>query len=163
AIETQMNTWRVLHGMEAINLRFFSVYGPELRADCVPYLIASAIENDAEFTVLGDGSSVRDYIEIEDVLDAIEAALVAPYNPQFPTALNIGSGMGTRLSDLIRLIEGGMRKSARVVHKPAVAGELPTIVADMRKSKEVLDWAPRVKIDDGMRRFSEWFTQRRRT
>src|SRR6185295_9192648 len=138
AVEALMNTWRALHGMETINLRFFSVYGPELRPDCVPHLIASAIENNAEFTVLGDGSSVRDYIEVEDVMDAIEAALQAPWSAQFPTALNIGSGMGTRLSDLIKLIEQGMNKTARIVHKPAVVGELPVIVAGVQAAKEAL-------------------------
>ncbi|HLX63471.1 MAG TPA: NAD-dependent epimerase/dehydratase family protein [Planctomycetota bacterium] len=162
AAEVLMNTWRVLHGMETINLRFFSVYGPDLRPDCVPHLIASAIQNGTEFTLFGDGSSVRDYVEIEDVLDAIEAALHVPWTQDFPTSINIGSGVGTRLIDLLSKIEQGLEKKARIVHNPAQAGEQQAIVADVRLAKRVLNWSPRVGLDDGIRRFAEWFKQSRR-
>lgn len=159
AVEALMNTWRVLHGMAAFNLRFFSVYGPELRPDCVPHLIATAIAKGNDFTVFGDGSSVRDYIEIDDVLDAIEAAIMIPWSADIPAALNIGSGVGTPLLELIELIERGLKEKARIVHKPAVAGELHSIVADIHAAKRILNWSPRVKLEDGIARFTEWFKQ----
>src|ERR1043165_9303661 len=164
AVETLMNTWRALHGTPTINLRFFSVYGPELRADCVPHLIASAIASGKEFSVYGDGSSVRDYVDIEDVLDAIENAINVPWRASFPPALNIGSGVGTRLLELVGLIERGLGQKARLIYKPAVAGELQSIVADIGLAQRVLNWSPRVTIGAGISRFTEWFklTQSRR-
>ena len=98
ATETMLNTYRMLHGFEAINLRFFSVYGPDLRPDCVPHLIASAIRDEREFTIFGDGSSVRDYVEIEDVVDSIDAAIRAKWRENFPAAINIGSGTGDNIA-----------------------------------------------------------------
>ena len=157
AAETILNAWRALHTMETVNLRLFSVYGPDLRPDSVPHLIASAIREERDFTVFGDGSSVRDYVEIDDVVNAIEAAIAVPWTNDFPTALNIGSGVGTRLLDLVRLIERGLNKKGCLVHKPAVAGELHTIVADNANAKRVLNWKPRVELRDGVARLTDWF------
>jgi nucleoside-diphosphate-sugar epimerase len=163
ATETFVNTWRVLHGMEAINLRLFSVYGPELRPDCVPHLIASAIRDDRDFTIFGDGSSVRDYVEIDDVVRAIQAAIHTPWSKSFPLALNIGSGIGTALIELVRIIERGMNKKARLVHKSAVRSELQAVVAGIDLARTTLQWEPRVELKDGMARLTNWFAQTRST
>lgn len=157
AIETQMNTWRALHGMETVNLRLFSTYGPGLRADCVPHLIASAIVAQRAFNVFGDGSSVRDYVAVEDVVEAIELSLSAAWRSNFPLALNIGSGVGTRLIDLIRMLERGLRAELQIEFKPAVAGELAAITADVSAAQRELNWSPSVKIDAGMLGLTDWF------
>ncbi|MEI6231793.1 MAG: GDP-mannose 4,6-dehydratase [Planctomycetota bacterium] len=161
AAETVLNTWRVLHGMETINLRLFSVYGPDLRADSVPHLIASAIREQREFTVFGNGGSVRDYIEIEDVADALEAALRVRWSQDFPAALNIGTGVGTSLLEMIRTIEGAMNETARLVFKPTVPGELQAIIAECESAKRMLKWEPRVNRADGIARMAEWFNATR--
>lgn len=157
AAEILLNAWRALHGIEVVNLRLFSVYGPDLRPDSVPHLIASAIREEREFTVFGDGSSVRDYVEIDDVLNAIEAAIAAPWTSDFPRALNIGSGVGTPLLDLVRLIERGLNKKGRLVHKPAVAGELHAIVADIAEAERILKWKAQIGLHDGIARLTDWF------
>ena len=157
AVETQMNAWRALHGMETINLRLFSVYGPGLRRDCVPYLIASAILENRGFNLFGDGSSQRDYVALEDVLAAIEAALSVRWTDSFPTALNIGSGKGTRLIDLIQLLERGLGKKLTLEFKPPVQGELHSIIADVNQTEASLGWRPRVELAEGMGRLAKWF------
>ena len=157
AAETLLNTYRMLHRFEAINLRLFSVYGPDLRPDSVPHLIASAIRDDREFNIFGDGSSVRDYVEIRDVVDAIEAAVRVEWSANFPGTLNIGSGVGTPLLEVLRNIEQGMCKKARLVYKPAVEGELKTIVAGIENSGRFLGWKPRISFREGVGRFTEWF------
>src|SRR5262249_20308829 len=101
ACEMLANTYHALHKLQTINLRLFSVYGPDLRPDQAPHLIASAILKKQPFNVFGDGSSMRDYIEVEDALDAIESAIAS--KETFP-ALNIGSGFGTTLLELIQTI-----------------------------------------------------------
>lgn len=157
AVETQMNAWRALHGMETINLRLFSVYGAGLRRDCVPYLIASAILEARNFNVFGDGSSQRDYVALDDVLDALEAALAVRWTKIFPRALNIGSGKGTRLSDLIRLLEQGLDKKLALDFNPPVQGELHSIVADIALAETSLVWRPRVELANGMGGLAKWF------
>ena len=154
ACEVLVNTYRQLHKLETVNLRLFSVYGPDLRPDCVPHLIATAIMKGQPFTVFGDGSSMRDYIEVEDVLNAIEAAMHA--KPSFD-ALNIGSGYGASLVDLIRMIEKAMGRRAELVYKPAVAGELHTAVPDITHAMNSLSWEPQVDIEQGIARMAAWF------
>jgi UDP-glucuronate 4-epimerase len=154
ACEVLLNTYSILHKMQTVNLRLFSVYGPDLRQDCVPYLIATAILKHRPFTVFGDGTSMRDYIEIEDVLNAIEAAIGG--NESF-SALNIGSGFGTTLTDLLRLLEEALGQKAEVINKPPVAGELPLAVPDISLSMEKLKWEPAVSIEQGVERMAKWF------
>jgi UDP-glucuronate 4-epimerase len=154
ACEVLMNTYAALHKIETVNLRLFSVYGPDLRADSVPHLIATAILKGQPFTVFGDGSSVRDYVEIDDVLNAIEAAINGKGSHE---ALNIGSGFGTSLLELIQTIERAMGRRVELAHKPAVPGELQTAVPDISLAMEKLSWEPKVELESGIARMAAWF------
>jgi UDP-glucuronate 4-epimerase len=154
ACEVLLNHYQVQHKLEVANLRLFSVYGPDLRQDCVPYLILSAILKRKPFTVFGDGSSLRDYVEIEDVLSAVEAACSG--NESY-SALNIGSGYGTSLLELVQTIEKGLGQKAEIVNKPAVPGELQAAVPDISLAMEKLHWEPKVGLEQGIERMVKWF------
>ena len=154
ACEVLVNTYRELHKMQTVNLRLFSVYGPDLRPDTVPHLIASAIQKGQPFTIFGDGTAMRDYIEVDDVLSAFEAAVAGTESYD---ALNIGSGFGTQLSDLICMIEKAMGRRVEVVNKPAIAGELHTAVPDISLAMNTLNWEPKVDIEQGIVRMAAWF------
>jgi UDP-glucuronate 4-epimerase len=152
--EILMNTFQVLHKLQTINLRIFSCYGPELRADSVPHLIATSILKNQPFTVYGDGSSMRDFVEISDVVSAIEKAIACE---ESHAALNIGSGYGTTLLELVALIEKCLGKKAELIHKPSVPGELGVAIPDISLSMEKLKWEPRVSVEEGMARMANWF------
>ncbi|HEY3321540.1 MAG TPA: NAD-dependent epimerase/dehydratase family protein [Planctomycetota bacterium] len=154
ACEALLNTYRALGKLEVINLRLFSVYGPELRQDLVPHLIATAIMKGKPFTVFGDGSSIRDYIEIEDALNAIEAACNVP---EVHATLNVGSGFGTSVLELVHLIENALSKKAELVYKPAIEGELAVAIPDISLAMSVLKWEPAVSVESGMARMAGWF------
>jgi UDP-glucuronate 4-epimerase len=152
--EVLLNTYNILHKLQTINLRIFSCYGPELRADLVPHLIATAITKRQPFTIFGDGSAVRDFIEISDVVSAIERAIDCN---ESHTALNIGSGFGTSLLELIAVIEKCLGKKAELIYKPAVAGELAVAIPDISLSMEKLQWEPKVELEAGIERMVGWF------
>jgi UDP-glucuronate 4-epimerase len=154
ACEALLNTYHALYKMETVNLRLFSIYGPDLRQDCVPYLIGSAIMQGKPFTVFGDGSSMRDYIEVNDAMDAIEAACRG--HESYP-ALNIGSGFGTPLIDLVRLLEKCIGRKVELSFKASLASELPLAVPDLCLAMEKLKWEPKISIEEGMARLAEWF------
>lgn len=153
ACEVLLNTYRVVHKLETVNLRLFSVYGPEMRPDCVPFLIASAILKGQPFTIFGDGSSVRDYIEIVDVLGAIEAAVL---QNESHDALNIGTGSGTSMLELVRSIEQALGKKVDLVYKPAIPGELLVAIPDISMAMEMLKWKPIVGLPEGIDRMVAW-------
>ena len=154
ACEVLVNTYSLVHKMETLNLRVFSAYGPDLRPDNVPYLVSAAILKGKPFTIFGDGSSTRDYIEIEDLLNALEAAVTGTGSHP---ALNIGSGFGTTLSELVALIEQVLGKKAELVYKPVVPGELEIAIPDISLAMEKLQWEPAVTIEKGLERMAEWF------
>jgi UDP-glucuronate 4-epimerase len=151
--EVLMNTYRSVHRLETVNLRLFSVYGPDLRQDQVPYLIATTLVKNQPFTIFGDGSSLRDYIEVEDAVNAIEAAVNGKGSH---AALNVGSGFGTTVLELLHAIEKCMGKKAEVVYKPAVAGELAVAVPDISLTMEKLSWEPAVSLEQGVARMVAW-------
>ncbi|MFH0937925.1 MAG: GDP-mannose 4,6-dehydratase [Planctomycetota bacterium] len=152
--EILLNTYHALHRLETINLRLFSVYGPELRPDCVPHLIATAILKGQPFNVFGDGNSLRDYVEIGDVVDALQATICG--TTPFVT-LNIGSGFGTTLLELIRQIEQCLGKKAEIVYKPAISGELTVAVPDISLAMRTIQWEPKINLEQGISRMAKWF------
>jgi UDP-glucuronate 4-epimerase len=152
--EMLVNMYHGLHKLETVNLRLFSVYGPDLRPDQAPHLIASAILKKQPFTVFGDGSSMRDYIEVDDVLNAIERAVESK---ESYAALNIGSGFGTTLLELIQTIENALGKKAELVYKPPVLGELQVAVPDISLAMEKLKWEPTIDLETGIARVAAWF------
>lgn len=154
ACEVLINTYRQLHKLQTVNLRLFSVYGPDMRADCVPHIIATSILKKQPFTVYGDGSAMRDYVDVEDVVNAFETAIG---DSTSYAALNIGSGFGTSVVELLQLIEQQMGKKAEVVHKPGVAGELALAIPDISLAMEKLKWEPRVNLETGIKRMTAWF------
>jgi len=97
---------------------------------------------------------VRDYVEVRDVLNAIEAACRCR---ESHAALNIGSGVGTTLLDLIELLQKHLGRKAELVYKPPAAGELRAAVPDISLAKAKLGWAPHVSLEEGVARLAEWF------
>jgi nucleoside-diphosphate-sugar epimerase len=159
ACEVLLNTYQALHKFQTASLRVFSCYGPELRPDCVPHLIASAILKNKPFTVFGDGLAMRDYVDIDDVVSAFERAIdrVCVAGGESYPALNIGSGFGTTLLELVALIEKSLGKKAELAHEPPVAGELAVAIPDISLSMEKLNWEPQVSLEQGIERMADWF------
>lgn len=156
ASEVQLNTYARLGKLETVNLRLFSVYGPGLNPYTVPFLIANAILTQQPFTILGDGSSRRDYIDVADVVRAIELALQA--EGSLP-AVNIGTGVGTSLQELVRSIEQCLNKQAVLVYKPALAGELSLAIPDVSLARERLGFAAQTAIEAGLQRTMDWINK----
>lgn len=154
ACEVLLNTYATLYGIETVNLRLFTVYGPDLRQDQVPHLITTAVLRKQPFTVFGDGSAMRDYIYVDDAVSAIEAAVLGTGSHP---ALNIGSGFGTTLLELIAEIEKGLGKKCEIVHKPAIDGELQVAVPDITHTMEKLRWEPQVSLEQGIAKMLAWF------
>jgi UDP-glucuronate 4-epimerase len=152
--EVLVNTYSRLYKIEAVTLRLFSAYGPHLRRDCVPYIFASAILQGQPLTVFGDGSAMRDYIEIEDVVNAFQAAILGGNSD---LTLNVGSGFGTSTVELIHILEKALKKKAKIIFKPAINGELNVAVPDISQAMNILQWEPKISLEAGAARMAAWF------
>lgn len=119
-----------------------------------PYKFAKLISDNKKIEVYGDGSSKRDYTYISDVVDGIILAL--DKNLGFEI-INLGNSNPIELKSFIKLIEKFVGKKAGIGHLPMQEGDVPLTYADISKAKRLLGYEPKVKIEEGIKRFVGWF------
>ena len=105
----------------------------------------------------GDGSTKRDFTYVGDIVSGILAAL--DLSPRFEI-INLGNGTPVSLKDLLAITEKVTGKKASVTHDAAKPEDVPVTHADLTKAKEVLRYTPRVGLEEGVRRFVEWYRTR---
>lgn len=135
-------------------LRFFTVYGPRGRPDmAIGKFIASALRGQS-VPLYGDGSVVRDFTYVSDIVAGVCAALERP--PVGFEAVNIGGGRTVSMKELIAKLEGALGVSLDLDRHPAAAGDMPLTSADLTRAKARLGFASRVDLDEGLARTVAW-------
>ena len=148
------HTYNHLFGLPITCLRFFTVYGPRQRPEMAIHYFTRAIAAGEPINVFGDGSAVRDFTFIDDCVDGIVAAFERCAG--FHT-YNLGRGGTVRLGDLIGMIESSVGEPAQINYLPAEPGDVPTTFANVSRARTELGYEPSVSIQEGVRRFVEWF------
>ena len=154
ACEALGHVYAHIHKMDIVMLRFFTVYGPRQRPDLAIHKFAGLIEQGKPIPVFGDGSTARDYTFVSDTLDGIMACTRREFGFEI---FNLGESECVKLSRLIELLEQTLGKKAVIERLPNQAGDVPLTYADISKAERMLGYHPRVKIDEGIQRFVEWF------
>ena len=154
ACEALGHVWHHIYGMDVAMLRFFTVYGPRQRPDLVIYKFAKLITVGKPIPVFGDGSAARDYTFITDTLDGIIACTQKEFGYEI---FNLGESQTVKLNDLIKLLEKALDKKAVIDRQPVQPGDVPITFADISKARARLGYNPRVKIEQGLPKFVDWF------
>lgn len=131
-------------------LRPSNVYGPQQPLRPGFGLIRTLLERartGAKITVFGDGSAVRDYLYIDDLIDACLFAMDKPTG-----TYNIGSGTGHSLRDVLTMIEQVTGSPLEIEHQPQRASDVHRIVLDTRRAQEQLGWRAHVQLLEGLQR-----------
>ena len=145
-------------GLNITCLRFFTVYGPRQRPEMAIHKFARLILDGREVPVFGDGSSRRDYTYVDDIVQGVLSSVRV--NPTFDI-INLGESQTVSLLDLIRLLEGALGRKARLQFLPEQAGDMAITYADIARAREMLAYNPSTPVQEGIRRFAEWFVQAR--
>jgi UDP-glucuronate 4-epimerase len=147
------HTYHHLCGMSITCLRFFTVYGPRQRPDLAIHKFAKLIEQDKPIPVYGDGSMMRDFTYIDDIIDGTAAAMekCAGFN-----IYNLGESQPVTVNDLIAEIEKALGKKAVREHLPLQPGDVERTYADITKAAGELGYNPSTGIDAGLARFVVW-------
>ena len=159
AAELLCHTHAHLYGLSVACLRFFTVYGPRQRPDLAIHKFARLMTDGSEIPVFGDGSTERDYTYIDDIVDGVESALdwtVAADAGTFEI-MNLGENQTTSLSRLVELIAAELGVKPQLKHLPHQPGDVQCTFADIAKARTMLGYDPHTSIEDGIRRFIEWF------
>jgi len=143
-----------IYKLPAVCLRFFTVYGPRQRPDLAIHKFVRLIEENREIPFFGDGSSLRDYTFIDDIVDGIVAAM--KLDSQFDV-INLGNSHPISLSHLIHLIEQKLGKTARIKTLSIQPGDMLSTHADLTKAHELLGYEPKVSFENGFGCFLNWF------
>ena len=104
--------------------------------------------------VNGDGEQTRDYVFVEDVVEANVRALE---RPDVKGPVNIGTGAESSVNDLLRQINRWVDHPVQAVHGPPKAGEQRRSAVDPSRAKQLLGWSPQVTLEEGIRRTVEYF------
>jgi UDP-glucuronate 4-epimerase len=156
AMEVMAYTFHHLHGLNINILRFFTVYGPRGRPDMAVYLFTDAIARRRPLTLFGDGSEGRDYTFIDDNVGGVVAAA---YRPLGYRIINLGNAHPESNRRLIEIIEASLGLPAEIVYKPFPAADPRLTFSDTTLARQLLDYQPHTRLDEGVPRFVEWYRE----
>jgi len=151
--ELHVFTAHHLHGISAVCLRFFTVYGPRQRPEMAIAKFIRGIEAGEPIPFYGDGGSRRDYTYIDDIIDGVEAALARREGFEI---INLGGAHPVTLAELVAQVETATGKRAKLDRQPEQPGDVPVTFASVEKAERVLNYRARVPLPEGLRRAVEW-------
>ena len=154
ACEALGHMWHHIYKMDVAMLRFFTVYGPRQRPDLAIYKFAKLMAAGKPIPVFGDGSAARDYTFVTDTLDGIIACTKKEFGYEI---FNLGESETVSLARMIELLEAALGKKAVIDRQPLQPGDVPITFADISKARAMLGYNPRVKFEEGIKIFAEWF------
>ena len=155
AAEHYVRTIGRLWGIETVILRVFNAYGPGqfapvYRAPVIPALTKQALSG-GSLVVFGNGEQIRDFVYVDDVVDALVAAATAKNVDR--AIINVGSGQGTSINQLAQYVGVVVGRRTRTLYSQAEDGGVPQLVADITLAQEKLGFCPRLSLEEGLRQY----------
>jgi Nucleoside-diphosphate-sugar epimerases len=156
--EIYCKNFRKVYGLRTVILRLFNVYGP--RRENSSYMGAVTnfmlkIMKGEPVEVFGDGSDIRDYVYVGDVVKAIILSLEKDVSGEY----NIGTGVGTSTNSLIQTIGKVVGVQPSIINKPKRQGDTPSRVADITKSVRELGYTPDYDLHSGLIKLKDYFSK----
>ncbi len=153
-------TYYALYGLDIINMRFFTVFGPRQRPDLAIHKFTRLILNDSEIPMFGDGSTSRDYTYYEDTVEGVCRALDYLFtHEKVYEIVNLGNNQPVRLKDMIAAIEKATGKKARIKQLPMQPGDVDITYANIDKAKKLLGYNPKYSFEEGVKNFVDWYKE----
>jgi UDP-glucuronate 4-epimerase len=156
ANELMANAYHHIYGISVTGLRFFTVYGPWGRPDMAYYRFSHKICEGEPISIFNHGKMKRDFTYIDDIVKGTVAAIDLGAACD---VFNLGNNRPVELLYFIELLEEALGKKAVKNMLPMQAGEVVETFADIEKSQKILGFRPEVSIEEGIRRFTDWFKQ----
>ena len=154
-VEHYLYIWKLLHGLDYTVLRYPNVFGPRQNphgeAGVNAIFIGLMLEGKRP-RIFGDGEAVRDYLFIDDVV----AANVLALEKGSGEMLNIGTGIGTSVNDIVRELKSILSFPEDAIYEAPRPGEIQRIYLDASRAKQVLGWQPTVTFRAGLERTVDW-------
>jgi len=153
-------TYHHLYGIDAVCLRFFTVYGPRQRPEMAIAKFVRMVAEGEPITLFGDGSSARDYTFVEDIIDGTQAAVEQDLSGY--GIYNLGGSGTISLMELVGSIEKAVGRPAKKNFDTNQPGDVPITCARVDRAARDLGYKPKVKLEEGLRRYVSWAAKMKR-
>jgi nucleoside-diphosphate-sugar epimerase len=140
--------------LPAIALRYFTVYGPRQRPDMAFHRLIEAGLGGPPFPAYGDGSQVRSFTYVDDVVEANLLAAAADVAPG--EVVNVAGGGSVSMREVYALVEELLGAPVAIDHQPEASGDVRRTGGSFDKATRLLGWAPRVDVPEGLARQVAW-------
>ena len=169
ANELMAHAYAHLYGMPTTGLRFFTVYGPWGRPDMALFKFTRGILENEPIPVFNRGEMVRDFTYVDDIVEGVVRVIDQPAErsdgPNEPDRsasapwriFNIGNSHRVPLMDYIQALEKALGKQATLNLLPMQDGDVPATEADITALESDLGYRPKVKVEEGIQRFVDWY------
>lgn len=155
--ELMAHVYTNMYNIQAIGLRFFTVYGPWGRPDMAYYSFTDKIIKGETIKLFNHGKMERDFTYIDDITESI-ARLIQNYpNKQNHEIINIGNNKPVKLDVFVRTIEKHLKLKAKTELISNQPGDVKQTYACIDRLKQLTDYTPKVTIDDGIKNFVSWY------
>jgi UDP-glucuronate 4-epimerase len=156
ANELMAHAYSHLFAIPTVGLRFFTVYGPWGRPDMAMWLFTEAMLKGEPIKVFNYGKMQRDFTYIDDIVQGVVAALMAP-GLDVCEIINLGNHRAEELLRVIGILESELKLTAEQQLLPIQPGDVPATYADITRAREKLGFEPHTPIDVGIPRFIQWY------
>ncbi len=162
AAEHYLHTIGGLWGMETVALRIFNAYGPgqphrASHPPVVPSLVRQALSG-GSIVVFGSGRQLRDFVYVDDVVNALMAALAGAGLSRL--TINVGSGVASSINDLVAAIGRVLGREMTPLRVSQESGGVSYLCADLSRARERLNYAPKTALEAGLARVIEAYRAR---
>jgi len=160
AADRMCNAYIQTYGLDVCIMRPFNTFGPRQKDVGYGGVISIFVKRSLSSVppiIYGDGTQTRDYTYVEDLVEAYD--LVLNYDKPIREPINFGTGKEVKIIDLANKIISlcGKRGKIKPVHVAPRPGEVKRLVADYSKAKKLLGWKPKHTLNDGLKRFKDWY------
>src|SRR5688572_25939284 len=147
-------TYHHLHGLDFTALRFFTVYGPRGRPDMMAYKVLDSAHGGDPVPYYNGGQMHRDWTFVDDIVSGIVAASDRRLGYE---VINLGRGEPVLLADFVATLERLAGRKPHLVERPMLDADVKYTYADITKARRLLGYDPKVNVEEGTRRFFEWY------
>lgn len=146
------------HNLPTVTFRPFNVYGPgQVGEGAISIMIRKALKNE-DIYIFGDGTQIRAWCYIDDMVDALMKALVAP--KAVGESFNIGNSRAvTTIYGLAQTICRVLNSKSRIIFRDALSADIELRIPNVDKAKELIDFEARVDLEEGLLRTGEWISK----
>lgn len=156
AIEKYLALYKHLFGLQYVIIRAANPYGPGQNPLTGQGIIATyvhRIKMALPLEVWGDGRVIRDYFDVRDLANLCHRALFSEHCGVF----NAGSGNGTSINELIKVLSGQMQIQPQIIYKERRIFDVPTIILDCSRAEQFFGWKATINLVDGVSHYINWY------